>query len=143
MQPDKTNAIRRIKPPTTVDEIRTFLGSVGFYRRFIPRLGMLAAPMHDGLKKGAKLDLAAIAEACEAIKSYLVSDAVVSPPDFRDPKAHFVLVPDASDVAAGAAQQPTISPHRPEYTNLHRCSDGSGPRATTWPSGPFACKIHA
>ena len=39
MNPDKTDAITSMPCPKNVDEIRTYLGMVGFYRRFVPRLG--------------------------------------------------------------------------------------------------------
>ena len=111
MQPSKIESILRMKVPSNVDEIRTYLGSVGFYRRFIPRLGVLATPMHGALKKGAKLDHKEIAASFAAVNEYLVSDAVIKPPDFKDPLAHFVICPDASNVAAGAVlmqwQHPT------------------------------------
>ena len=38
-------------PPTSVAEIRKFLGAVQFYRRFVPRIALLAAPMNALLKK--------------------------------------------------------------------------------------------
>ena len=46
MQEEKLEALSKT-PPSTVDEIRTFLGGVQFYRRFIPRISLLAAPMTE------------------------------------------------------------------------------------------------
>jgi hypothetical protein len=35
MDPDKVSAIRNLTPPTSVKELRAFLGIAGYYRRFI------------------------------------------------------------------------------------------------------------
>ena len=79
--------------PSSPAEIRTFLGAVQFYRRFIPRLSLLAAPMNALLKKPSPNDpkhrkgtaehaeaYAAVDESFKAVCAYLKSDAVVSAP---------------------------------------------------------------
>ena len=48
---EKRNENGELIGPKNVSEIRTFLGAVQFYRRFIPRLALLAAPMNAMLKK--------------------------------------------------------------------------------------------
>ena len=42
------------KPPTTIHQIRIFLGLIGYYRRFIPDFSRIAKPMTELLKKGVK-----------------------------------------------------------------------------------------
>jgi hypothetical protein len=42
------------KPPTTMRQIQSFLGLVGYYRRFIPDFSRIAKPMTELLKKGVK-----------------------------------------------------------------------------------------
>ena len=101
---EKRDPQGRLVAPSTVDEIRTFLGAVQFYRRFVPRLSLLAAPMNAMLKKGAVYDSkaqAAIDESFGAILTFLKSSAVVSAPDLRDPRAEYVICTDACDIAAG------------------------------------------
>jgi hypothetical protein len=42
------------KPPTSVHQIRSFLGLAGYYHRFIPDFSKIAKPMTELLKKKVK-----------------------------------------------------------------------------------------
>lgn len=44
---DKIADILNIKPPKTPKEVRKFLGTVGWYRRFIENFSTLTAPITD------------------------------------------------------------------------------------------------
>ena len=121
MQPEKLSAlIKKIGPdgrpvgPSSVKEIRTFLGAVQFYRRFLPRLSLLAAPMNALLKKIPEGDprwqtgtvehrnmWEGVQQSYEAILMFLQSSAVISAPDLQDPLAEYVICTDACDIAAG------------------------------------------
>ena len=52
VDPSKVEAITEWKAPTSVPEIRSFLGLVGYYRRFIENFSKIAMPMTELLKKG-------------------------------------------------------------------------------------------
>lgn len=104
---ENLDADGRPTPPKTVEEIRTFLGAVQFYRRFVPRISLLAAPMVELLrskpdpKKTGPNPWEGVRQSFEAILTFLKSDAVVSAPDLADPRAEYVICPDACDIAAG------------------------------------------
>lgn len=50
--PDKVSAISNFARPSTKKQVRSFLGLVGFYRKFIPNFSAVAAPLTDHTKKG-------------------------------------------------------------------------------------------
>jgi len=47
MEQDKVEAVKRMQPPKTKKDMRTFLGLTGYYRRFIPNYASIAAPLTD------------------------------------------------------------------------------------------------
>ena len=53
-QGPKADAIQNMPPPTNVSQLRSFLGSVQFYHKFLPDLSTLAAPLNQLLKKDVK-----------------------------------------------------------------------------------------
>ena len=100
--------------PRNVKEIRTFLGAVQFYRRFVPRIALLAAPMNALLKSMPEGDprlksgtpehakaFEGVRQSFEAIMTFLKSSAIVAAPDLSDPLAEYVVCTDACDIAAG------------------------------------------
>ncbi|KAH8320102.1 hypothetical protein KR059_004785, partial [Drosophila kikkawai] len=51
MDPGRVAAIRRMPEPRTMKEVRAFLGTAGWYRRFVRNFATLAAPLTEALKK--------------------------------------------------------------------------------------------
>jgi hypothetical protein len=54
VDPSKVQEVLDWKPPTSVHQIRSFLGLAGYYHRFIPDFSRIAKPMTELLKKGVK-----------------------------------------------------------------------------------------
>ena len=125
--------------PASVDEIRTFLGTVQFYRRFVPRIALLAAPMTEKLKKNADLsDWTSVQQSFEAVMLFLQSSAIVSAPDLADPLAEYVICTDACDVAAGGVllqwQHPSGRGPGPPAEVPLRGGKGTDPLTQSWRS---------
>jgi hypothetical protein len=56
VDPTKVQEVMDWKPPTSVHQIRSFLGLVGYYRRFIPDFSKIAKPMTELLRKKLNFD---------------------------------------------------------------------------------------
>ena len=63
VDPTKVNTVTNWESPTTVGEIRSFLGLARYYRRFIENFSKIAKPMKELLKKDTKFIWT---EECEA-----------------------------------------------------------------------------
>lgn len=98
--PDKVETITRYQYPRTVKQVRSFMGAVGWYRRFIPDFATISAPIFDTLKKSLVFQFHAEAEsAFDYLKKALVTSPILRHPDFNQP---FYVQCDASDVGTGA-----------------------------------------
>jgi hypothetical protein len=51
MDPSKVQDVLSWKAPTSVSDIRSFLGLAGYYRRFIEGLSKVSKPMTELLEK--------------------------------------------------------------------------------------------
>jgi Reverse transcriptase (RNA-dependent DNA polymerase) len=56
MDPVKLSGIRDWPTPTTVKQVRGFIGFANFYRRFIKKFSKLILPLNNLLRKDAKFD---------------------------------------------------------------------------------------
>jgi len=49
--PEKVNCISKISRPQNVTELKSFLGMINYYGKFVKDLAKILAPLHDLLKK--------------------------------------------------------------------------------------------
>ena len=56
VDPQKVEAVANWEQPTTVTEVRSFLGLAGYYRRFIEGFSKIAGPLHCLTRKGVKFE---------------------------------------------------------------------------------------
>lgn len=104
---DKVAAIRDWELPTTMRDLRAFLGLAEFYHDLIPRFSHLAAPLHELTKKKNSFDwtMAAWAQRPQAEEAFrALRGALTSGPVLRLIKKHGNLrvTVDASEVGIGA-----------------------------------------
>nr|CAD1834599.1 unnamed protein product [Ananas comosus var. bracteatus] len=86
MDQQKVRAICEWEAPTTVSELRSFLGLVNYYRRFIAGYSARAAPLTDLLKKTQSWDWTPrCAKAFEDLKRAVTEDPVLRLPDCSCP----------------------------------------------------------
>lgn len=98
--PDKIHAIKNFPLPKTQKEIRSFLGLLGYYRKFIKDFAKLVKPLTECLKKDRKINFTdQYIQTFETCKNILTNEPILQYPDFSKP---FNLTTDASNFAIGA-----------------------------------------
>ncbi|GJU13193.1 putative nucleotidyltransferase, ribonuclease H [Tanacetum coccineum] len=81
MDPSKVEAITKWPRPTTVTEVRSFLGLAGYYRRFVEGFSRLALPLTQLMRKGEKFVWTdERQESFEELKRRLVSAPILTLP---------------------------------------------------------------
>ncbi|UYV82642.1 hypothetical protein LAZ67_22000318 [Cordylochernes scorpioides] len=106
--PDKVQAIVDYKLPDTVHDLRTFLGMINFYRRYLKDAAQTQAILHEYLRGARKKDKRKIHWTKEAqiqferCKQSLINATLLS---FPHPELPLSLSADASDSAIGGVIQ--------------------------------------
>jgi hypothetical protein len=99
VDPSKIKDILEWKPPTTVHQVRSFLGLAGYYRQFIPDFSKLVKPITSLLKNDTKFNWSSRCnEAFEQLKVLLTTAPVLAQPDIEKP---FDVYCDASGSGLG------------------------------------------
>ncbi|RDX92572.1 Retrovirus-related Pol polyprotein, partial [Mucuna pruriens] len=96
----KIDIITSLPNPTSVREVRSFLGHAGFYRRFIKNFSKLALPVSKLLQKDVEFNFdQSCSEAFQVLKDKLTSAPILQAPNWDLP---FELMCDASNSTLGA-----------------------------------------
>lgn len=97
---DKIKAILNYPLPTTEKQIKSFLGLLGYYRKFINNFAKLTKPLTQCLRKEHGIKITDEFKKCfNDCRHILMNEPILQFPDFTKP---FILTTDASNVAIGA-----------------------------------------
>ncbi|CAH1415271.1 unnamed protein product [Lactuca virosa] len=99
MDERKVRAIVEWESPKNVSELRSFLGLINYYRRFVSRYSARASPLTDLLKKKVIWEWT---DKCQRefdeLKNAVTKEPVLKLPDYSKP---FLVQTDGSDFAIG------------------------------------------
>ena len=117
VNPEKIAAIRDWPVPECVTELRSFLGTASYYRKFIPQFATIAAPLHELTGAGQPfLWTEACQEAFEHLKTALCSAPVLN---FPVKGAKFILDTDASERGIGAVLSQLVPIETPDGSEAY------------------------
>ncbi len=92
---DKIIAIKDAPRPKNISEVRSLVGLIQFYSKFLPKLAQTLAPLYNLLKKNVKFKWTQECEtAFERVKECIVSDIVLT---HYNPALPLILCTDASE----------------------------------------------
>ena len=100
MDPVKVQGVIDWPAPKTLRQLRSFIGFLNFYRRFVKDFAKIAKPLNDLTKKDVKWSWSIdCQQAFDSLKEIITSAPVLSFPDHNKPK---MIETDASKFAYGA-----------------------------------------
>ena len=144
-------AVTSFPRPTTVQQVRRFLGLATFVRRHVPRFSSVVAPLTD-LTKAKRAWRWGVAEelAFVMLKTLLTTPPGLQLPNWSQP---FIITSDASDIGAGAvlAQLDVLGHERPvaywsrKFSAAERrwTTTGRELAAATWATREWRYYVHA
>ena len=98
--PTKIESVKTWPSPKTITDVRSFMGTCSYYRRFIKDFAAIARPMHKLTEKNCPFNWT---EECETAFQKLKITLITAPVlGFPDMSKHFLLDTDASGFGIGA-----------------------------------------
>jgi len=95
----KIEVISNWLAPKNVKQLQSFLGAIGYYRKFIHNYASIAKPLYKLLKKGISFEwTSSQEESFQSLKDKLLSAPILNMPDFDKP---FLIRTDASYAGIG------------------------------------------
>lgn len=99
----KIKAIRDLSPPSNLKQLRSFIGTMSFYRDFIPNFSSVCSPLSQLQQKDMKWNWGIEQQkAFEKMKELMITAPILMIPDDRKT---FIVNTDASDIGVGAVLQ--------------------------------------
>jgi hypothetical protein len=99
VDPEMIEAIRGWPTPKNVTEVRSFMGLVRYYRRFIKGFSNIASPITSLQKKGVEFEWTSkCEESFQQLKEILISAPILN---ISDPNEYFVVCTDACKEGLG------------------------------------------
>jgi hypothetical protein len=98
--PAKIQKVKDWPAPTSLTEVRSFVGLCSYYRKFVRNFSDIASPLFQLTKKNTRFFWSSDCQAAfETLKEALIGSSVLAFPDFEKP---FLLDTDASDLGVGS-----------------------------------------
>lgn len=100
--PDKVVALKHLNIPTSKKALRSFLGFLSFYRKFVPNLASIISPLNEMIKHKVTEPLVYDSEQSKSF--HIAKDVLLSLPVLRLPELtkSFVVRSDSSGTGLGA-----------------------------------------
>lgn len=96
---DKVTTVKKYPIPTTLKQLRSFLGLASYYRSFVKNFSQIANPLNNLMKKDVSFTWTSECQkAFDALKTALITAPVLIFPDYNKP---FILQTDASKQGLG------------------------------------------
>ena len=126
--PQKLVAIKDYPRPSSVTDVRAFIGLASYYRRFVREFARLAAPLHKLQRKNITFIWTKECElSFQSLKSSLATAPILPYPDFTK---EFQLETDASDLGIGCVLSQdghvisyasrTLNRHEKNYSTIEK-----------------------
>ena len=123
------------KQPVNVTKLRSYLGLVNYYHRFLPNLASTLQPLYELLKSGSPYKWTShCKQAFEKVKENLVSDNVLAHYDLNLP---LNLACDASQAGLGAVLSHVMPNAETNYSQIDKEA-----LAIVWAVKKFNCFLY-